>query len=598
VLGALVLFHLAATLGYSARLGRLSIVPYYDDVTYLVDALDRLKAFDRDGLLGLLRTFIREPPHAPITALIAAFGFAVTPDNRLGAYALGGAWVLLILALTAYILRRLPSASRAGVFCCVLALPILSLLIGSIRPDTAWGLLTGFVATILATVNLSEASRGRLFLIGALIGLTALSKPTGMPAAISIVGLAYLGAVAITLQDPRHESIRVIVRGTARRLKLIVDGVIFQLANSLTAGLWASALPKLLNLLPVHMVLLDRGNAPDLPGMERIPFPSYGRHCHTQDSLLLDKICQLQSADVFLSTYYTTPLHTPSLSVIYDMIPERLGWALGGGIWREKELAISHGRRHLCISERTRLDLLEFYPELERSGVDVASWGVDSETTAPSAFAVEDQLGLTRPFYILMGSRIHGQDRKTFQLLFDAISRMQNVDFDVLCVGSEADLEPWSTELTRTSCRIMCAELKDRDLALAYGAAAALIYPSLYEGFAIPVLEAISRGCPVITTNLAGLAGVTASAATYLIDGNSVSQMAEAKRAVRAPEVRERLRRAGQDQAAELHRNNVVDALACNIESIHEEAENGVFTEFYSRWSKLRTLQSEVDIAT
>ena len=395
VLGALVLFHLAATLGYSARLGRLSIVPYYDDVTYLVDALDRLKAFDRDGLLGLLRTFIREPPHAPITALIAAFGFAVTPDNRLGAYALGGAWVLLILALTAYILRRLPSASRAGVFCCVLALPILSLLIGSIRPDTAWGLLTGFVATILATVNLSEASRGRLFLIGALIGLTALSKPTGMPAAISIVGLAYLGAVAITLQDPRHESIRVIVRGTA---------------------------------------MLGLGTA-----VVALPY--------------------FAVATGHVLEYIRTV-----------MVEERDIWQTRGSLGFQ----------------------LKYY-------LNDASF----------------MIGWLWPFGILF------------------------------LLGN-----------------------------------------------------GISRGCPVITTNLAGLAGVTASAATYLIDGNSVSQMAEAMRAVRAPEVRERLRRAGQDQAAELHRNNVVDALACNIESIHEEAENGVFTEFYSRWSKLRTLQSEVDIAT
>jgi glycosyltransferase involved in cell wall biosynthesis len=387
-----------------------------------------------------------------------------------------------------------------------------------------------------------------------------------------------------------------------RPLKLIVDGIIFQIANSLTAGLWASVLPNLLNFLLVPVILLDRGNAPDLRGMERIPFPSYGRHCHAQDSLLLDKICQLQAADVFLSTYYTTPLLTPSLSVIYDMIPERLGWALSGRIWREKELAISHGRRHLCLSDRTRLDLLGFYPELERSAIDVGSCGVASETVATNAFALEEslrtQFGLTRPFYILMGSRIHGQDCKTLRLLFEAIRRMRNVDFDVLCVGNEPELEQWSTELAPTGCRFVCAELNDRDLALAYRTAAALIYPSLYEGFAIPVFEAISCGCPVITTNLGGLTGVTESAAAYVIEGHSISQMTEALGAVRAPKVRQRLGRAGQDQVAELRPSNFADALARNISHIGQESEKGKFADFYIRWSKLRTLQSEVDIAT
>jgi glycosyltransferase involved in cell wall biosynthesis len=283
------------------------------------------------------------------------------------------------------------------------------------------------------------------------------------------------------------------------------------------------------------------------------------------------------------------------------MIPERLGWALSERIWREKELAISHGRRHLCISERTRLDLLEFYTELERSAVDVACCGVDPETVATSVLAVEDsvriRLGLTRPFYVLMGSTIHGQGHKHLRLFFEAISRMQNVDFDVLCVGSEPELGPWSTEVSPTGCRIICAEVNDRDLALAYGAAAALIYPSLNESFGIPVIEAISCGCPVITTNLDGLAESLGSAA-YIIAGHSISKMTEALGAVRAQEVRERLKRSGQDQIRNLRSNNFVDALARNIPLIGEEAENGAFTDFYSRWSKLRTLQSKVDIAT
>src|SRR5436309_3325739 len=82
-------------------------------------------------------------------------------------------------------------------------------------------------------------------------------------------------------------------------------------------------------------------------------------------SIFLEKMCELRATDIFVSTYYTTPLRTPSLSVVYDMIPERLDCDLNKRAWREKELAIAYGRRHLCMSERARLDLLEFYPELD-----------------------------------------------------------------------------------------------------------------------------------------------------------------------------------------------------------------------------------------
>jgi len=56
-------FHILATLGASLRVGRLSVVPTYDDVSYLVDGLHRLKAFDVAGFRGLFRSLAIEPAH-------------------------------------------------------------------------------------------------------------------------------------------------------------------------------------------------------------------------------------------------------------------------------------------------------------------------------------------------------------------------------------------------------------------------------------------------------------------------------------------------------------------------------------------------------
>src|SRR5207248_2700227 len=129
---------------------------------------------------------------------------------------------------------------------------------------------------------------------------------------------------------------------TMPRLKVLVDGVFFQFARSEITRLWASALPRLVDRHPIDVILLDRGNAPDLPGIERIPFPSYGFRYSAQDSMLLEKMCELRATDIFVSTYYTTPLRTPSLSVVYDMIAERLDCDLNERARREKELAIAY----------------------------------------------------------------------------------------------------------------------------------------------------------------------------------------------------------------------------------------------------------------
>src|ERR1043166_232184 len=175
VLAVLALFHVLATLGHSLRAGPLSIVPLYDDVAYLLDGLDRLEAFDGTGLFGLVRSLIHAPPHAPISALVSTLGFALTPNGRFGSYTLCGIWVVAVLMLGAHILRGLPSMSRAGLLCALLAVPMMSLLVATIRPDASWGLLTGCTATIIATTNLLKISKLHAFLIGILVGVTAIS---------------------------------------------------------------------------------------------------------------------------------------------------------------------------------------------------------------------------------------------------------------------------------------------------------------------------------------------------------------------------------------------------------------------------------------
>ena len=138
----------------------------------------------------------------------------LTPGEPAGAYALSALWVLAVLALAAYLLRGLAPLARAGVLCAVVALPILNTVIGVFRPDISWGLVTGATATILATTDLLGSSRRTLFFIGALVGVSMLSKPNGMPAGVTVMGTAYLAAVIVTYLEHRSANWRAVLKAS------------------------------------------------------------------------------------------------------------------------------------------------------------------------------------------------------------------------------------------------------------------------------------------------------------------------------------------------------------------------------------------------
>lgn len=383
-------------------------------------------------------------------------------------------------------------------------------------------------------------------------------------------------------------------------MALVIDGVFFQLAQSGIARIWRAVLPLLANKVDMPIVFLDRGGFDgDLDGIEIVPFPAYKSKYNSGDSQLLEQVCRHYGAKVFASTYYTTPMETPSLLLVYDMIPERLGFDLSARDWREKELAIIHARRHLCISSNTRNDLLEFYPELDPNCASFAYCGVDPAFTPREENAVaefKNRLGLHRPYFMFVGSRVQANNYKNASLFFDALSGMQEVDFDVLCVGGEKDSSGLAA-VNGSGAKIIQIDLDDDGLALAYSGAAALVYPSLYEGFGLPVAEAMSCGCPVICTSRGSLAEVAADAALR-VSGTSIQEMAVALAQARIPEVRQRLIERGAIQATRFRWDPFVDEMTMLIHALAAQNDRGMFRDFYRQWGQLRKMQGEVDVLT
>jgi glycosyltransferase involved in cell wall biosynthesis len=347
---------------------------------------------------------------------------------------------------------------------------------------------------------------------------------------------------------------------------IVVDGVFFQrFLNSGIARVWRSYLREWLKTgFAERLVFLDRGGAgPRLAGLPTRSIPRWHGDRSAEDSLRLQRICDEEGAALFVSTYYTTPIGTPTLMLVYDLIPERLGLHMSKPVWKEKRLAIEHASAYACISENTRRDLLELEPASRVKPAEVVPLGVDDFTVAPErdveVFRAEH--GLDRPYFLVVGDRRGVGGYKNVSLVFRALRDWPEMDaHELVCVGGHADIEP---ELTRIAPRMRVRRLglSDHELRLAYAGAVALLFPSRYEGFGLPVAEAMACGCPVITTPLSSLPEVAGGAAIYVVPDDARA-LREAFDGVREPSRRAAMIAAGASRTAALTWANAASAFA------------------------------------
>jgi glycosyltransferase involved in cell wall biosynthesis len=383
-----------------------------------------------------------------------------------------------------------------------------------------------------------------------------------------------------------------------KKIRLLIDGVFYQIAKSGICRVWSSIITRLLQRDDLQLFFLDRGNAPVMAGVEYIPFPSYQFQWCAQDSVLIQGVCDAYGIDVFTTTYYTTPLSTPMFLMVYDMIPEVLGFDLSQRGWTEKEIAISFSREFICISENTARDLVRFYPSIKRGSIVVSHCGVEASVFGPKPPEVisefKRQHNLTRPYYIIVGDREQHRGYKNAKLFFESLAMLEGADFDVLCVGGSKQIEPWISQRLPQAVNCQRVELSDANLSAAYAGARALIYPSLYEGFGMPVVEAMACGCPVITTKRGSLGEVAGDAACF-VEGRCEKEMSSALIAMGKNAFRQKLIQLGFANAARFRWDGMVESVIQVCHKLIASRETNGFRDFVTEYERLRKIQGALD---
>jgi glycosyltransferase involved in cell wall biosynthesis len=232
--------------------------------------------------------------------------------------------------------------------------------------------------------------------------------------------------------------------------------------------------------------------------------------------------------DIWHTTYFT-PITVPGaakISTIHDLVPLRLPHTTinDKGIFVQQiRDALKSSQLIICVSENTKKDILQFF-DVNPDKLFVTYQPINLNKKLPEKETIVRKLtyyNLKYKNYILFVGAI--EPKKNIKRLIEAYLSM-DMDLPLVIVGKKAWL--WESELNILSATWNKKQIRRKirtleylpvtDLSVLYTGAQCLAFPSLYEGFGLPPLEAMSLGCPVITSSISSLPEICGDAALYV----------------------------------------------------------------------------------
>jgi glycosyltransferase involved in cell wall biosynthesis len=304
-------------------------------------------------------------------------------------------------------------------------------------------------------------------------------------------------------------------------MKIFFDNIVFELQKSGGISVYWSELISRLSKCTTHDVTFiissKQINNIFFSCMKNISSVLFKYNIPYLSRYLPVKIGKYKSKFLFHSSYFrfSANHNAVNIATIYDCTYEIYGFGLSKFIHRfQKYLILRNADIIICISNNTKNDIIRFYPWVDIKKLRVIYLAASENFYPVDNFNLSkvDQRLLKNKYIIFVGSR---KSYKNFNLVLEALYNLK--EFNLLIVGGGSLNYFELRKIKKFEDRIIHIASPDQILLNAlYGNAFCLVYPSIYEGFGIPILEAMKAGCPVICSGTASLGEVAGNACLFL----------------------------------------------------------------------------------
>jgi len=302
----------------------------------------------------------------------------------------------------------------------------------------------------------------------------------------------------------------------------------------------------------------------DPPQEATLLAPDLFVHAHYRH-MLLRQFCEIQTEERVDVLHLTAPLPVRMKGVktvvtIHDLVPIRLPYTTSDNkreFIDRVRMSVKLADLVVTVSEASKREIVELLgadPDcvfVSWQTSDIQPLRGDEHASLPRALT---RLGLERDSYALYVGAI--EPKKNIRRLIEAFLDAHDT-MPLVLVGPKAwkweteigDLDQVLGEAAQKRVRLLGHVAQD-DLRRLYAGARMLAFPSLHEGFGLPVLEAMRMGCPVLASRSGGLAEVCGEAALFIDPTDRTDMTRGIMRMLEDAALREKLRRSGEIQAA------------------------------------------------
>lgn len=250
----------------------------------------------------------------------------------------------------------------------------------------------------------------------------------------------------------------------------------------------------------------------------------------------IPRVLDRYKPDLFISTdgFMSLKTHLPTLLVLHDLgfehYPEHTPQIVSRYYRKFTPLFAHKADKIITVSDFSKQDIIAQY-NVKPSKIDVIYNGASNlyQPLADNQIAeIRNTYTGGKPYFIYVGSVHPRKNVKNLLLAFDAFQSKHSTEYALVVAGRMA----WKTDDTKAAFEgmqhkdkvVFTGHMQLKELAMLMGGADALVYPSLFEGFGIPVLEARYCNVPVITSNRSSLPEVAGKDAIYF-DPENVDQI-------------------------------------------------------------------------